>query len=107
MSDKSNKNAGRKKTKYKGLCPYCKHSTECTFPRDPECPVYHCEEFDDDIPDDKKIAIITDKSTFEKNLYESPRPEIKGLGLCSNCEHRESCTFPKSEGGVWRCEEYE
>ena len=27
-------------------------------------------------------------------------------GLCSNCEERRSCAFPKPEGGVWHCEEY-
>jgi len=28
------------------------------------------------------------------------------LGLCVNCEDRETCIYPKPEGGVWRCEEY-
>jgi hypothetical protein len=27
-------------------------------------------------------------------------------GLCANCVHRDSCLLPKSEGGVWHCEEY-
>ena len=27
-------------------------------------------------------------------------------GLCVNCANRETCLFPKSEGGVWHCEEY-
>lgn len=27
-------------------------------------------------------------------------------GLCSNCDNREECVFPKPEGGVWHCEEY-
>lgn len=27
-------------------------------------------------------------------------------GLCASCEHQKRCTFPKSESGVWRCEEY-
>jgi hypothetical protein len=42
-----------------------------------------------------------------------PRPSsnngdrsTKFLGLCSNCDNRETCTYPKPEGGVWRCEEY-
>ncbi|HTS66225.1 MAG TPA: hypothetical protein VMS37_25420 [Verrucomicrobiae bacterium] len=30
----------------------------------------------------------------------------KFLGLCSNCDNRETCVYPKPEGGVWRCEEY-
>ena len=28
-------------------------------------------------------------------------------GLCKNCKKRKTCTLPKPEGGVWRCEEYE
>ena len=28
-------------------------------------------------------------------------------GLCRNCKKKETCTLPKPEGGVWRCEEYE
>jgi DNA-binding NtrC family response regulator len=42
-----------------------------------------------------------------------PRPSsdngehsTKFLGLCSNCDNRETCAYPKPEGGVWRCEEY-
>jgi hypothetical protein len=27
-------------------------------------------------------------------------------GLCVNCANRETCLLPKSEGGVWHCEEY-
>jgi len=28
------------------------------------------------------------------------------LGLCVNCEDRETCVYPKPDGGVWHCEEY-
>jgi hypothetical protein len=31
----------------------------------------------------------------------------KYMGLCMNCLHRDTCTFPRPEGGVWRCNEYE
>jgi hypothetical protein len=27
-------------------------------------------------------------------------------GLCVNCANRETCLYPKPEGGVWHCEEY-
>jgi hypothetical protein len=30
----------------------------------------------------------------------------KVLGLCADCAARETCTFPRPEGGVWHCEEY-
>jgi hypothetical protein len=26
--------------------------------------------------------------------------------LCSNCEDRHTCIYPKPAGGVWHCEEY-
>ena len=32
--------------KYAGLCSTCKNASSCTFPRDPNKPVVHCEEFD-------------------------------------------------------------
>ena len=28
------------------------------------------------------------------------------MGLCCNCANRFTCTYPKSEGGIWHCEEY-
>lgn len=28
-------------------------------------------------------------------------------GLCTTCIHAETCEFPRPDGGVWRCEEYE
>jgi hypothetical protein len=28
-------------------------------------------------------------------------------GLCKNCKKHKTCTLPRPEGGVWRCEEYE
>jgi hypothetical protein len=34
------------------------------------------------------------------------RPSIH-RGLCINCDVRGTCTFPKPEGGVWFCEEYQ
>jgi hypothetical protein len=52
----------------------------------------------------------------EKRLpwAESPRAQrvveeevSRYSGLCVNCEHRQSCTHPKPEGGVWHCENYE
>jgi len=31
----------------------------------------------------------------------------KREGLCSNCEHRETCTYPNARDNVLFCEEYE
>ena len=33
-------------------------------------------------------------------------PSIQSRGLCATCLYRDSCDFPKPDGGVWQCEEY-
>lgn len=33
--------------------------------------------------------------------------EKKREGLCSNCKHRETCTYPNARNNVLHCEEYE
>ena len=34
-------------------------------------------------------------------------PVERSKGLCMNCDHRFTCSYPVPEGGVWQCEEYE
>jgi hypothetical protein len=29
------------------------------------------------------------------------------MGICSNCDNCRTCVFPKPEGGIWHCEEYQ
>jgi hypothetical protein len=90
---------------YGGLCSTCNNAPDCTFPRHPHEPVFHCEEFDSGEPSAVKI---TDKDRSPPtHLYgDKERDSTKFMGLCSNCEDRETCVFPKPEGGVWHCEEY-
>jgi hypothetical protein len=96
------------KNRYLGLCSYCKSAQNCTFVRDPNRPVYQCEEFDEityvsiRVPNQKNISL----NNFSKNpsIIEDSFHSYKGL--CSNCEERATCTFPKPEGGVWHCEEF-
>jgi len=91
--------------RYFGLCMSCKNASSCTFPRDPAKPAFYCEEFEIEtkvpiIPPEKKQPLAIDSSIAkEKDSTES-------IGLCSDCEGRQICTFPKPEGGVWHCEEY-
>ena len=33
--------------------------------------------------------------------------KIEYTGLCVNCIHRDTCTFPKCDEGRLHCEEYE
>lgn len=87
------------RVEYRGLCATCTLSESCTFPRNVEKPVMHCDEF---------IGYEMPKTTVAPRTVASndeERIEIKGL--CKNCENYATCTFPKPASGVWRCEEYE
>jgi hypothetical protein len=93
---------------YQGLCSTCEGAANCTFPRDPERPILHCDELDSYKPE-----IVTVKEaagaelTTPKAVSRAKQKEVgEYKGLCVNCENRETCTFPKPEGGVWHCDEY-
>ncbi len=92
--------------RYVGLCSICKNTSSCTFPRDPDKPVFHCEEFEIE----KTVSI----KPPVKELPPTPlmqtakeKDSTRIIGLCSDCENRRSCAFPKPEGGIWQCEEYQ
>jgi hypothetical protein len=93
-----------KHIKYFGLCMSCRNASVCTFPRDPAMPAFYCEEFEietpvSDITAEKRQPFVTVPAAGKK--------DSSGLaGLCIDCEGRKNCSFPKSEGGVWHCEEY-
>ncbi len=92
-----------------GLCSNCKHAATCTYPRDPARPALQCDEYECSEPaggaraSQQKPAA----SSPEPHLTARPREPHRPLGLCSNCDNRETCVLPKPEGGVWRCEEYQ
>ena len=90
--------------RYFGLCMSCRNASSCTFPRDPAKPSFYCEEFE------VEPAVSIVKSPKEQSSVTglfADKDLTKFIGLCSDCEGRESCTFPKPEGGIWRCEEYQ
>jgi hypothetical protein len=97
------------KPQYGGLCLTCDHARSCTYPRDLDQPVWHCEEFEAmDMPVDRTTVesfLAAENARRELRVGENSKGEYKGL--CLNCENRKTCTFPKPEEGVWRCEEYE
>ena len=91
--------------KYFGLCMSCRNASSCTFPRDPAKPAFYCEEFEIEttisiVPPEKEKPLSIDSSAAKD------KDSTEFIGLCSDCEGRKTCTFPKSEGGVWHCEEY-
>ncbi len=93
---------------YQGLCSTCDTASTCTFPRDPERPIMHCDELDsykDDVAAVERVPRAEPVSP--KAISEATQKQLdRHQGLCVNCENRECCTFPKPEGGVWHCDEY-
>ncbi len=91
-----------------GLCSTCNSIETCINRKNWKGPVMFCEEFDDCGPvvTTGKTAQSAKKDT-EIALPEKTKAAAKRRGLCVNCLHCETCTFPIVEGGVWHCEEYE
>lgn len=87
------------------LCSTCDLAPGCTFVRDKDKrpPNLFCEEFtcDNSRPTKK---VIRNNPNVSAVIKDNPS---KLKGLCSDCENRNFCTFPKLEGGIWHCEEYQ
>lgn len=85
---------------YKDLCSTCNYGSTCVRRQHHGKPVWQCEEFDDFQPAPKRTVVRTAAAKRKA------KPSKLYLGLCSNCENNEICVIPKTEGGVWHCEEY-
>ncbi|MCD4733849.1 hypothetical protein K8R78_06385 [bacterium] len=79
-----------------GLCVTCKNVVDCVFPREEGKAIRFCEEFDGEVKTESKVA----KPVATKPVLNEAK------GLCRTCESFATCVFPKSEAGVWHCEEY-
>jgi hypothetical protein len=101
MTETKTRATTQKITGLRGLCGTCSLSTTCTFPRASERPIMHCDEFEGY---EFSKTVSSTKTTGISTVAEN-RVELKGL--CKNCENRPTCSYPKPESGVWRCEEYE
>jgi hypothetical protein len=82
-----------------GLCSCCHSFQSCTYPRTLKQPVLQCEEFSGILPPPLRMP-----PTGKASLKKVRKPLARGL--CSICEDRAACTYPKPEGGVWHCEDY-
>ncbi len=108
LKAKKEENAYVDKNRYLGLCSYCKSAPICTFTRDPNRPICECDEFGGftyasvGIPNQRNISL----KHFPKNPLPSEDPFHHHRGLCSDCEERATCIYPKPEGGVWHCDEF-
>ena len=98
----------KKSRQSEGLCATCIHASTCVYNRNSIEPRFFCEEFEaNPTPSVNPVLGTTVKPLVEQSKDTSSRKkQAKYEGLCVNCAHRESCTFPKPEGGVWHCEEY-
>ena len=103
----TNREQAEKSVVSTGLCSTCNHSPTCTYPRREHHPVMFCEEFDGVIRAATTVA-MTERPPLavQHQRICGAEHSSKYCGLCRTCEHREGCTFPKAEGGVWQCEEF-
>jgi len=91
--------------RYMGLCSTCKNVSSCTFPRDPDKQLINCEEFEIETTSSLKPP-AKELPTTSLRRAAKDKDSTKFIGLCGDCENRQTCTFPKPEGGIWRCGEY-
>jgi hypothetical protein len=91
----------------RGLCSACRYEAGCIYPRSKEEVVLNCGQFEPCLPLAQPPP-SPDQVELEKLWRKSSREEsdTKFKGLCSSCEDRNVCIYPKPAGGVWRCEEY-
>lgn len=83
----------------RGLCVSCENEVACLYRASG---ILQCEEFQLPAPPARKP--LSPKSEAQANT--NGRNPVRFLGLCSNCDSRETCLYPKPDGGIWRCEEY-
>lgn len=96
---------------YRDLCATCRHLAYCKYPKEKGHPIHYCSEHEawEDYNVHVSLALLKTKDADPNPNPETPVEEIEDnrpKGLCVNCENRETCNFPKPEGGVWHCEEY-
>ena len=92
-----------------GLCETCNHVYNCCLHKRYNQPVWQCEEFDDSdrVEKDQVINSNAEKMDETEPLNDNLKSRIPYLGLCSNCKNLEYCTYPKPEGSIKCCGEYE
>ena len=89
-------------TDYPGLCASCKNADNCEYLKIAQKPVLQCAEFQGFGSRPMK-EVPENKSKKNDEADESS----KFMGLCRTCEIRKTCKYPKPEGGVWHCDEYQ
>lgn len=90
----------------KGICSTCIYLKSCALRPACDQAIFHCEEFECNEVGPRVNAPHIVASNPALAAAEKPEQDRKHLGLCINCDHRDTCTFTRPEGGVWRCNEY-
>ncbi|HUC44014.1 MAG TPA: hypothetical protein VMR65_08250 [Candidatus Sulfotelmatobacter sp.] len=85
----------------KGLCTTCEHAPQCTHLRPHDVPTLMC---DDMVP--LSIAIAPTAGIDPGQAIPAGN-RVGPKGLCATCTRHPSCRYPKLEGGVWHCEEFD
>lgn len=85
-------------TMYRGLCSNCEKLDTCSYPSAIN-DTWYCEEY--------SVESAPKQSAPPRELFQIEELPATKMGLCVNCEQRESCKLPKPAGGVWFCNEYE
>ncbi len=89
-----------------GLCLTCNNAPACYY-HARRGPALFCEMFDDYVKSalrDEEQPLL---SRADSGIRTTAEDMAKYVGLCVNCGHRATCRYPKPEGGLWHCEDYE
>ena len=91
-----------------GLCCTCNNAPTCVYRRLRGRDALFCELFDNYVPSPnggrgRAVAEATVDTVVPAS--EEPGGRVY-VGLCVNCENRETCRLPRPKEGVWHCEEY-
>lgn len=81
-----------------GICENCAQAAFCLYREKATHPIWFCEQFEN----------VFSEPSPQNNTAAHPavKSQTRLLGLCANCEKRETCRLPKPESGIWHCEEY-
>ena len=93
-----------------GLCVNCKYGTECTFCGSSDNPKLFCEEYEcmgaSCSEPEPGITVVSSEPVTTGEAITIEQHARTYLGLCVNCDNRESCCHTAHAGGIWYCEEY-
>ena len=92
-----------------GICSTCNNIAHCSHFKNSNHPIWYCEFFDDYVsPQETTLEVaIQSHKKLNTNTNIKKKKEVCFKGLCINCDHRETCTYPKPEESVWHCSEYQ